>query len=136
MNKLTIIGNLTKDPVLRSTQDGTSVCGFTVAVNRKKTQRNQNPGADYFEISAWREKGENCAKFLKKGSKVCVIGPVQVRPWTSNNGTNGASMEVNAEEVEFLSSKGSGDPAPADQQTGAVDAQTGMEQVDPDGLPF
>ena len=66
MNSLTIIGNLTKAPELRHTQDGTAVCGFTVAVNRKKTPNNQEPGADYFNVNAWRMLGENCAKFLAK----------------------------------------------------------------------
>ena len=106
MNKITIIGNLTKDPELRSTQDGVSVCGFTVAVNRPKTAKNQDPGADYFNISAWRGLGENCAKYLQKGKKVCVVGRVSLRTW-ENDGKHGASIEVMAEDVEFLNKSAS-----------------------------
>ena len=101
MNKLHIIGNLTKDPELRSTTAGVNVCGFTVAVNRPKTQNNPEPGADFFNVSAWRVLGENCAKYLTKGSKVSVVGSVSVKEWESN-GKHGASLEVKADEVEFL----------------------------------
>ena len=97
MNKLTIIGNLTADPELRTTQDGKNVCGFTLAVNRRNRDE-----ADYFRVSAWDKLGENCQKFLIKGRKVCVIGPVTVRTYQANDGTTRASMEVTAQDVEFL----------------------------------
>ena len=102
MNKLTIIGNLTKDPELRTTQGGVSVCTFTVAVNRKKKDEKQT---DFFRVTAWRERGEICAKWLIKGRKVCVIGPVSVSTYTGQDGATHAHLEVMAEEVEFLSSK-------------------------------
>ena len=120
MNKLTIIGNLTKDPELRTTQDGTSVCNFTVAVNRKKV--NGQAEADFFRVSAWRGLGENCSKYLSKGRKVCVVGPVSVRTYTSN-GESRASLEVIAEDVEFLS--------PKEETT-----TSGYIQVETDELPF
>lgn len=142
MNKLTIIGNLTRDPELRTTTAGVSVCSFSVAVNRRKTQQNQDPGADYFNVSAWRQLGENCAKWLIKGRKVCVIGPVSVRMFTRGDGTQGASLEVTAEDVEFLSSAQDreqdyhSEPAPAATQETRKDP-SGMTQVDtPDDLPF
>ena len=100
MNRLMIIGNLVRDPELRTTQDGISVCGFTVAVNRKKDE-----DADYFRVTAWRERGEICAKYLSKGKKVCVVGPVSVRTYTANDGQTKASLEVQADEVEFLSAR-------------------------------
>lgn len=103
MNKLTIIGNLTRDPELRSTQDGISVCSFTVAVNRRNRE-----DADFFRVSAWRQLGENCNKFLTKGRKVCVVGAVSVRTYQDSTGTTRAQMEVTAEDVEFLSPKGDG----------------------------
>ena len=112
MNKLTIIGNLTKKPELRTTQDGVSVCSFTVAVNRKKTEKNPNPPADFFNVTAWRGLGEICSKFLDKGRKVCVVGSVSVRTW-ENEGKHGASLEVTAEDVEFLSNA----TTPVDAQT-------------------
>lgn len=133
MNKLTIIGNLTADPVLRTTQNGTSVCSFTVAVNRR-AQAGQQPEADFFNVTAWRERGEVCAKYLSKGKKVCVIGPVSVRTWESQKGTHGANLEVTAEEVEFLTSRS--EAAAPEQKPAAVDKQSGMEQVQPEDLPF
>ena len=133
MNKLTIIGNLTKDPELRSTTAGDVVCGFTVAVNRKKTAKNPEPGADYFNVSAWRALGETCAKFLAKGRKVCVVGSVSVHTW-EKDGRHGASLEVNAEDVEFLSSR-TETAAPGTQEA-RVDGQTGMTIAEPDDLPF
>lgn len=142
MNRLTIIGNLTRDPELRSTQSGVSVCSFTVAVNRKQSaaqrQNGQQPEADYFNVSAWRELGENCAKWLIKGRKVAVTGPVSVRAYTRNDGSAGASLELQAQEVEFLTPKGdvAATAAPA-AQAPAVDPQTGYEQVAMDDeLPF
>lgn len=104
MNKLTIIGNLTRDPESRTTQSGISVCSFTVAVNRRKTQEGQ-PEADFFRVSAWRQLGENCAKYLTKGRKVCVIGPVSVSTYKGQDGAVRATLEVTAEDVEFLSPK-------------------------------
>lgn len=133
MNKLIIIGNLCNNPELRSTSSGVSVCSFTVAVNRKKTKDGQQE-TDYFNVTAWRERGEICAKYLSKGKKVSVVGPVSVRTWESN-GKHGASLEVTADEVEFLSPRSEGQPAqPAPQ----VDQQTGFQQVamDDSELPF
>lgn len=97
MNKLTIIGNLTADPELRTTQTGKNVCGFTVAVNKRNSD-----DADFFRVTAWDALGENCKKFLMKGRKVCVVGPVSVRTYQANDGTTKASLEVTAQDVEFL----------------------------------
>ena len=134
MQKLTIIGNLTNDPEMRTTSTGRNVCNFTVAVNRRKTQNNQNPGADYFRVSAWEQRGEICAKYLAKGKKVCVIGPVSVRAYTNSKGEPVGQLEVMAEEIEFLSPAGE----QAKAQEPPRDPQTGYEQVQMDGgdLPF
>lgn len=131
MNSLHIIGRLTKDPELRATATGLSVCSFTVAVNRKKTKDGQQE-TDYFNVTAWRERGETCAKYLSKGKKVSVVGPVSVRTWESN-GKHGASLEVTAEEVEFLSPRSEAQPS---QPEPHVDKQTGFQQVETDELPF
>ena len=133
MNRLTIIGNLTRDPELRTTQAGVSVCTFTVAVNRRK-QAQQQPDADFFNVSAWRELGENCAKYLAKGRKVAVIGPVSVRTYQANDGSTRANLDVQASEVEFLSSRSEDAAAPATKPN--TDQQTGFEQVEVDDLPF
>lgn len=133
MNKVTIIGNLTKAPELRSTQDGTNVCGFTVAVNRPKTKNNPDPGADFFNVNAWRTLGENCAKFLDKGRKVAVVGRVSLRTW-EKDGKHGASLEILADEVEFLSSRTEPTAEPAAETP--VDSASGMPVVETDDLPF
>ena len=134
MQKLVIIGNLTQDPILRHLQDGTPVCSLTIAVNRKKTANNQNPGTDYFNVTAWRGLGENCAKFLEKGKKICVVGSIRLNTW-EKDGKHGASLEVLAEDVEFLSPRASDPETPA-EPSAPVDNKSGMEIVDTDELPF
>ena len=145
MNKLTIIGNLTRDPELRSTPNGVNVCDFTVAVNRRNRRDDQNqPEADFFRVTAWRQLGENCARFLAKGRKVCVIGPVSARSYTANDGSTRVSLEVTADDVEFLSPKGEteasgGYSAPAAASAPAPSAEpqaAGFTAVETDELPF
>ena len=146
MNKLTIIGNLTRDPELRTvnTVNGeTSVCSFTVAVNnrRARNQANGQEQTDFFRVTAWRALGETAAKYLAKGRKVCVVGPVTVRTYQAQDGTTRASMEVTAEDVEFLSSRNDdaqgGYTAPAAPAAPAPTAQNnGFTAVEADDLPF
>lgn len=131
MNKLTIIGNLTREPENRVTSGGINVCDFTVAVNRRKKVEGQ-PEADFFRVSAWRQLGENCAKFLTKGAKVCVVGPVSVRTYQTNSGETRANLEVTAEDVEFLSGK---TEAPAAESSPAIPVD-GFTPVETDELPF
>ena len=134
MNKLMIIGNLTRDPELRSTSAGIPVCTFTVAVNRRKAGAEAGqPEADFFRVTTWRQMAENCNRFLAKGRKVCVIGSVAVNTFAGSDGTTRASLEVNADEVEFLTPRSEqGGYTP--QQT--VDAQAGFVPVDDEPLPF
>lgn len=125
MNKLFLIGNITADPQSRTTQDGKQVCAFTVAANRRRTANANQPDADFFRVSAWGELGNNCAKYLTKGKKVNVIGPVSISTYKAQNGETRAQMNVYAESVEFLS------PASQSQQNAPkTDAQSGFVQVD------
>lgn len=110
MNKCLIIGNLTRDPELRQTGDGISVCNFTVAVN-KRVAKGGHPEADYFRVAAWRELGENCGKYLAKGKKAAVLGAVSVKTYTDSQGTVRAQLELAADTVEFLTPKGQGEAA-------------------------
>ena len=102
MNKLTIIGNLTRDTELRTTTSGKDVCSFTVAVNRRKKIEGQ-PDADFFRVSTWGELAKTCHQYLSKGKKVCVIGSVSVSVYTAQDGTARAQLEMMAGDVEFLS---------------------------------
>ena len=130
MNQLTIIGGLVRDPESRTTQSGKQVCTFTVGVNR----RNDREKSDFFRVSAWGVLGNNCAKYLSKGKKVCVIGQVSVSTYTTQNGETRANMDVFAEHVEFLSPASQGQQnAP---QAPKTDAQSGCVQVDSEELPF
>lgn len=125
MNKVFIIGNLTRDPELRTVngQDGpASVCDFTVAVNRRGGNNGQNE-ADYFRVTAWRGLADNCKKYLAKGRKVSVVGPVSCRTYTGNDGVTRASLEVKADEVEFLTPRQDGQ-----QQGGAPAYQNAQPQ--------
>ena len=99
MNKITLIGNLTSDPDKRATNNGTSVTSFTIAVNR----RGQDKQADFFRINAWRGLADTCAKFLSKGRKVAVVGELQARTYEAKDGKTKVSLDVQADEVEFLS---------------------------------
>ncbi len=143
MNKLTIIGNLTRDPELRTTTSGVNVCDFTVAVNRRsrRDQQSGQPEADFFRVTAWRERGELCAKYLSKGRKVCVIGPVSVRTYQGSDGATRASLEVTADEVEFLSARGDADSAgayaaPVAAPAAAEAPAQAFTAVESDELPF
>ena len=150
MDRTEFIGNLTRDPELRTTQSGINVCSFSVAVNKPltKAQRDagQQPTAKYYRVSAWRELGENCAKYLAKGRKVYVSGTVDVSTYTGNDGMVHANLEVTANEVEFLTPKdangapaapaqGAPAPAAAPAQT-APSAPAGFTAVETDELPF
>lgn len=128
MNKLTIIGNLTRDPETRVTQSGSSVCSFTVAVNR----RGQDDKTDFFRVSAWNKTGETCQKYLAKGRKVAVTGPVSVSTYTGQDGKTYANLEVMAQDVEFLTPKAEQQAAPAP----AVPETGGYQEVTDDDLPF
>ncbi len=140
MNKLTIIGNLTRDPESRTTSTGINVCSFTVAVNRRRSAQNNQPEADFFRVTAWRQLGENCQKFLAKGRKVAVVGAVSVSTYEAKDGSGTRfSLEVNAEDVEFLSSRqdeGGYVPSSDDSPKPSASADHGFEQVDDEDLPF
>ena len=127
MNKIIIIGNLTGSPELRVTQSGVSVCQFTVAVNGRR----KDDVATFFRVTAWRALGETCHKYLDKGRKVMVCGAVSASAYTGRDGKPRASLEVTAEDMEFLSS------ASGDSQQQSAPEDNGFTPID-DGndLPF
>lgn len=104
MNKAILIGNLTKNPELSHTSGGVAICHFSIAVNRNFTSGDKKE-TDFFNIIAWRTLAENCSKYLKKGSKVAVIGNLQNRTYEDKNGVNRTVTEISASEIEFLFTK-------------------------------
>lgn len=131
MLKAMIIGNLTKNPELRATQSGVPVCSFTVAVNR----RNQDAGkqeADFVRVTTWRGLAESCSRFLAKGRKVGVTGTLTLQSYTGNDGQTRYSLEVQADEVEFLTPR-----SDADDTGMTYDPPPGFTPVDDSSeLPF
>ena len=106
MNKCVILGNLTRDPELKTTTSGRSVCNFTVAVSRKYTGTNGEREADFIPVVVWGKQAENCAKYLRKGSQCAVAGAIQVRSYDASDGLRRYVTEVVADEVQFLARTG------------------------------
>lgn len=152
MNKVYLIGNLTRDPEMRSTSTGIPVCNFSIAVNRRfKNAQTGQQETDFFNIVAWRQLAELCSRYLAKGRKVAVFGSIQTRSYEAQDGTKRTAFDIVADEVEFLSAPQSagasnGDyhaapsPAPAAapraQAPAFAPADAGFTQVDDDELPF
>ena len=132
MQRIVITGNLTADPVLRATPNGTSVCNFTLAVNRRFPGADGQKVTDFFNVVAWRGLGESCAKYLAKGKKAAVVGELQARTYTAKDGTTRMSLDVGADEVEFLSPKEETKPDPKPRYT---DPDT-FDDISSDDLPF
>jgi single-strand DNA-binding protein len=131
MNSLTIIGNLTKDPEMRTTQSGKNVCSFWVAVNQRRKDAQGNPITDFFRVSAWNSLADICGKYLAKGKKVAVSGSVTARAFQTQAGEIRSEMDVTADTVEFLSPSGAAQLTQDQSQTGFAQ----VEQPD-DDLPF
>ena len=134
MNKVYLIGNLTRDPELTTTTSGISVCRMAIAVSRRFANADGERDVDFFNITAWRGTADNCAKFLKKGNKIAVSGSIQTRNYEKNDGTKGFSIDIVADEVEFLSSKN--DNADGSVPVGAGAPVSDLQPIDDDNLPF
>ena len=104
-NRVVLAGNLTRDPELRFTQEGVPVASFSIAVNRV---RSKSEAVDFFNVSAWRELGERVANYKKKGDPILVEGRLQYRTWQTPDGTKRSTVDVVADNVQFLNR--SGDP--------------------------
>ena len=105
MNKVILIGNLTRDPEQASTPNGVSVCKFAIAVSRDFANAEGNKETDYFNIITWRGLADNCGKYLKKGNKVAVVGTLQNRQYEDKEGVVRHITEIVASDVEFLTPK-------------------------------
>lgn len=133
-NKVIIGGRLTADPELKSTQSGLSVTTFTVAVNRRFGGKGDEQQTDFFNVTAWRQTAEFICKHFKKASSICVMGSLQTRSWTDQNGQKRYATEIVADEAYFVDAKAESptqQSAPA-QGTYIPDAYT---QPIPQGAP-
>lgn len=136
MNKITLIGNLTQDPELRSTPNGVSVCSFNIAVNRRFASQGGDRVTDFFRINAWRQLGETCAKYLAKGRKVAVVGELQARTYEAKDGTTRMSLDVSADEVEFLTPKQESSSGTYTAKSDSVPDLEGFTDIQSDDIPF
>lgn len=128
-NKVILGGRLTSDPELKQTQSGISVTTFGIAVNRKVKQGG-NQEADFFNVTAWRQTAEFVSRYFRKGSSICVVGTLQNRTWTDNNGQKRYATDIIAEEVQFVDSRGE------QQEQIAPPAPEWTEVSADEGLPF
>ena len=130
MNKCILVGNLARDPELTTTSNGVAVCRFSIAVSRRYASADGARETDFLNIVVWRSLGENCHKFLKKGSKVGVVGNIQSRSYDAQDGSKRYVTEIVAEEVEFLSTKQNDDQPKSSEEVAK------LQPIDDDGLPF
>lgn len=105
-NKVILGGRLTADPELKTTPSGIAVTTFTVAVNRRFGGKNgEESQADFFTVTAWRQTAEFIVKFFRKASSICVVGSLQTRTWTDQNGQKRYATEIVADEAYFVDAK-------------------------------
>ena len=135
MNKVILVGNLTRDPELTETPSGVAVCRFAIAVSRDYASADGTRETDFFNITVWRGRAENCGKYLKKGNKVAIVGSLQNRSYEDKDGIKRNVTDVIANEVEFLTPKS----AQAEDDVPVVTARRErpqLEAIDDNQLPF
>ena len=142
MNRVILIGNLTRDPELTTTTSGVSICRFSLAVSRRYTNSEGERETDFINVVVWRGLAENCHKFLRKGSKAAVVGTLQTRTYDAQDGTKRYVTEVVADEVEFVGARANADDqiGGEDQANGGDNAGDGgatkLTPIQDDSLPF
>ena len=130
MNRIQIIGRLTANPELKSTSNGTQVCTFTVAVNRRFNREE----TDFFPVTVWRETAVHCNKYLAKGSQVAVCGELQIRRYDDKDGIKRTAIDLQADEVEFLSARNESAPASPNNKPEVKVSE--LDEVEDDDMPF
>ena len=131
MNKIFITGNLTRDPdPIRTTSAGQDVCSFTVAVGRRYAGKGSEQTTDFFRVNAWRKLAKNCHDYLAKGKKVAIIGELDARTYTDKDGKTKVSLDITADEVEFLTPRG--DPIASEPLPKMDD----LSDIAPEDIPF
>ena len=140
MNKVILMGNLARDPERRTTQNGTSVTSFTVAVNRRFRNSDGGPEADFINCVAWRQTADFVAQYFQKGSRIIVTGSIQTRSYDDREGNKRYVTEVVVDDAEFAGPKGeNGNSAPAETKKDKdpfEDELAGFKPMDDNELPF
>ena len=137
MNKVILVGNLTRDPELSETPSGIAVCRFSIAVSRDYANADGTRETDFFNITVWRGRAENCGKYLKKGNKVAVVGSLQNRSYEDKDGIKRNVTDVVANEVEFLTPKSAQGEASDDAPVSSARRERPqLEAIDDNQLPF
>lgn len=127
LNKIFLIGNLTDDVELKTTQSGVSLCRFGLAVSRSYNQDGERV-TDFFDCTAWRGIAESIARYCKKGHKICVVGSVQLRKYEDNQGVKRTAVDIIVQDVEFLTPKANDETSQNKPTLKAMD--------DDDDIPF
>jgi single-strand DNA-binding protein len=140
INRVVLVGNLTRDPELRQTPSGTSVCSLRIAVNSRRRDESGQwiDKPNYFSISVFGNQAESCSQYLSKGRPVAVDGRLDWREWQTQDGQKREAVEIVAESVQFLGSRGDGDPGGGNQFVPAG-ASSGVDadfQGADDDIPF
>lgn len=136
LNRVILIGNLTKDPELRYTTNGVAVCTFTLAVNRPKRGEGDQE-TDFINIVAWRQLADLCANYLRKGKKAAVDGRLQTRSYDNKEGKKVYVTEILADNVQFLSSQGSQASGSSENNNSDPFSESGKPiNISDDDLPF
>lgn len=131
MNKVFLVGNLTRDPEFRETPSGTPVCSFGLAVKRDYGE----DATDFFNITVWQNQAKNCKEYLKKGNKVAIVGSIQNRSYEDKDGIKRTITEVVSREIEFLTPKSTTEQ----EDVSVMSTKRGrpqLEQIDDNQLPF
>ena len=117
LNKVILMGHMTADPELKQTTSGISVCSFSIGVNRRYSRAEQGQqSVDFINIVSWRQQAEFVSRYFKKGSSICIVGSIQTRTWTDQQGQKRYATDVVVDEASFVDSKGEN---PASRQGGA-----------------
>jgi single-strand DNA-binding protein len=140
INRVVLVGNLTRDPELRHTPGGTPVCSLRVAVNDRKRDESGNwvDAPNYFSISVFGNQAENCAQYLSKGRPVGIDGKLRWREWQQQDGSKREAVEVVADSVQFLGGRGDGESGAGGNQFVPAGAQESADfpAATDDDIPF
>lgn len=141
-NKITLVGNLGRDPELRYTPQGTPVCSFTMATNERRKDKSgeQQDMTTWFRVTLWGRQAEAASQYLTKGRPVYIEGRLRVEEWTDRDGKQRHTLEVHATDMQFIGGRGGGEDAPppsrSDSHASAGGGGGHDDNITDDDIPF